>query len=56
MASFIIKRDGRRETFNKQKVMNAVKKAFLAVDGTLTKAGVKKIRRIGDEINKRVIK
>lgn len=36
--------------------MNAVKKAFLAVDGTLTKAGVKKIRRIGDEINKRVIK
>lgn len=56
MASFIIKRDGRRETFNKQKVMNAVKKAFLAVDGTLTKAGVKKIRRIGDEINKRVTK
>lgn len=56
MASFIIKRDGRRETFNKQKVMNAVKKAFLAVDGTLTKAGVKKIRRIGDEINRRVIK
>lgn len=56
MASFIIKRDGRRETFNKQKVMNAVKKAFLAVDGTLTKAGVKKIRRIGDEVTMKVTK
>lgn len=56
MASYIIKRDGRRETFNKQKVMNAVKKAFLAVDGTLTKAGVKKIRRIGNEISNIVTK
>ena len=28
----IIKRDGRVETFNKQKVVNAVKKAFVAVD------------------------
>lgn len=56
MASYIIKRDGRQETFNKQKVMNAVKKAFLAVDGTLTKAGVKKIRRIGSEVDKIVTK
>lgn len=56
MASYIIKRDGRKETFNKQKVMNAVKKAFLAVDGTLTKAGVKKIRRIGNEIAEIVTK
>lgn len=56
MASYIIKRDGRKEVFNKQKVMNAVKKAFLAVDGTLTKAGVKKIRRIGNEIAKIVTK
>lgn len=56
MASYIIKRDGRREVFNKQKVMNAVKKAFLAVDGTLTKAGVKKIRRIGNEVAKIVTK
>ena len=46
----IIKRDGRIEPFNKQKVVNAVKKAFVAVDGTLTKAGVKKARRIGKEI------
>ena len=46
----IIKRDGRVETFNKQKVINAVKKAFVAVDGTLTKAGVKKARRIGKDI------
>ena len=48
----IVKRDGRVETFNKQKVVNAVKKAFVAVDGTLTKAGVKKARRIGGEIEK----
>ena len=47
---YIIKRDGRKEVFNKQKIINAAKKAFLAVDGTLTKAGVKKIRRIGSEI------
>ena len=56
MASYIVKRDGRKEVFNKQKVMNAAKKAFLAVDGTLTKAGVKKIRRIGDEVAKKVTK
>ncbi len=56
MASYIIKRDGRQEKFNKQKVINAVKKAFLAVDGTLTKAGVKKIRRIGNEIERAVVK
>jgi transcriptional regulator NrdR family protein len=52
MASYIIKRDGREEKFNKQKIMNAAKKAFVAVDGTLTKAGVNKIRRIGSEIEK----
>ena len=54
MASYIkiIKRDGREENFNKQKIINAVKKAFIAVDGTLTKAGVKKARRIGLEIEK----
>lgn len=52
MASIIVKRDGRREDFDKQKVINAVKKAFIAVDGTLTKAGVKKARRIGQEVEK----
>lgn len=56
MASYIIKRDGRKEKFNKQKIMNAAKKAFIAVDGTLTKAGVKKIRRIGSEIEKTATK
>ena len=49
---YIIKRDGRKEDFNKQKIINAIKKAFVAVDGTLTKAGVKKARRIGQEIEK----
>ena len=52
----IIKRDGRIEVFNKQKVVNAVKKAFVAVDGTLTKAGVKKARRIGKEIETIILK
>lgn len=52
----ITKRDGRIETFNKQKVINAVKKAFVAVDGTLTKAGVKKARRIGKEIEAIILK
>lgn len=52
----IVKRDGRIEVFNKQKVVNAVKKAFVAVDGTLTKAGVKKARRIGKEIETIVLK
>ena len=52
----IIKRDGRVEPFNTQKVINAVKKAFVAVDGTLTKAGVKKARRIGKEIEYIVLK
>ena len=55
MASYIIKRDGREEKFNKQKIINAAKKAFVAVDGTLTKAGVKKIRRIGNEIEKEAL-
>ena len=53
---YIVKRDGRIETFNKQKVINAVKKAFVAVDGTLTKAGVKKARRIGKEIEAIILK
>ena len=52
----IIKRDGRVETFNKQKVINAVKKAFVAVDGTLTNAGVKKARRIGKDIEDFILK
>lgn len=51
----IIKRDGRVERFNRQKIINAIKKAFLAVDGTLTKAGVNKARRIAKEIEEMVI-
>jgi ribonucleoside-triphosphate reductase len=53
MAS-IKKRDGRVETFNRQKIVNAVKKTFIAVDGTLTKAGVKKARKIAKDIEARV--
>ena len=46
----IIKRDGREEKFNRQKIIDAVKKAFISVDGTLTKAGVNVARRIGRDI------
>lgn len=52
MAIYVIKRDGRKEEFNKQKIFNAVKKAFIAVDKTLTKVGVRKIRRITKELEK----
>lgn len=51
----ITKRDGRVEKFNRQKIVNAIKKAFVAVDGTLTKAGVNKARRIAKEIEEMVM-
>ena len=48
----IIKRDGRTQDFDKQKIIEAIKKAFVAVDGTLTKAGVNVARRIAKSIEK----
>ena len=50
----IIKRDGRTQEFNKQKIIEAIKKAFVAVDGTLTKAGVNIARRIAKSIEKEI--
>ena len=50
----IIKRDGRTQDFDKQKIIEAIKKAFVAVDGTLTKAGVNVARRIAKSIEKEV--
>ena len=54
MTAQIIKRDGRTQTWNKQKVIEAIKKALIAVDGTLTKAGVNMARRIAKNIEKEV--
>ena len=54
MTSYIIKRDGRTEIFNKQKIVEAIKKALIAVDGTLTKAGVNMARRIAKTIEQEI--
>ena len=54
MTSYIIKRDGRTEIFNKQKIVEAIKKALIAVDGTLTKAGVNIARRIAKTIEQEI--
>ena len=54
MTAQIIKRDGRTQAWNKQKVIEAIKKALVAVDGTLTKAGVNMARRIAKNIEKEV--
>ena len=57
MTSYIIKkRDGRTQEFNKQKIIEAIKKALLAVEGTLTKAGVNMARRIAKSIEEEVQK
>lgn len=51
----IKKRDGRDQDFNRQKIVEAIKKAFIAVDGELTKAGVNKARRIAKSIEEEVL-
>ena len=57
MTSYIIrKRDGRTQEFDKQKIIEAIKKALVAVDGTLTKAGVNMARRIAKSIEQEIKK
>ncbi len=51
----IIKRDGRTQDWNKQKIIEAIKKALIAVDGQLTKAGVNMARRIAKNIEREVL-
>lgn len=51
----ILKRDGKIEPFNRQKIINAIKKSFIAVDGTIDKAGVNKARRIAKSIEEEVL-
>lgn len=51
----IIKRDGRKQEFNRQKIVDAIKKALVAVDGELTKAGVNMARRIAKNIEEEIL-
>lgn len=46
----VIKRDGRRQKFDKEKIYNAVCKAFVEVDKELTEQDKKKAREIADYI------
>ena len=46
----VIKRDGRRQKFDKEKIYNAVSKAFVEVDKELTEQDKKKAREIADYI------
>ena len=46
----VIKRDGRRQKFDKEKIYNAVSKAFIEVDKELTEQDKKKALEIADYI------
>lgn len=48
----IIKRDGRRMPFSKDKIVNAVLKAFIAVDGKADTYSCEKANNIADYIEK----
>ena len=48
----VIKRDGRKVDFDRQKIINAVHKAFIAVDGALTPYAEEKAINIADYIEK----
>ena len=50
MDLFIIKRDGIRESFDSEKIKNAVLKAFIAVDGEITPYAEEKAQNIADYI------
>ena len=47
---YIIKRDGRRAEFNPENIRNAVKKAFIQVDGEITPYAEEKAQNIADYI------
>lgn len=46
----VTKRDGRQETFNIDKIINAMRKAFIEVDGAVSYDSAAIISRIADEI------
>lgn len=52
----VIKRDGRTQLFVKQKIVNAIQKAFVAVDKELTDEAIEKAVKISQEIEKSITK
>lgn len=51
MIKVIVKRDGREEPYNQDKVRNAVSKAFIEIDGSITLSDEDIIRKITNEIS-----
>ena len=51
---YIVKRDGRKDTFNRHKIERAVEKAFIEVDGSLDSYAVSKISTIADFIENKI--
>ncbi len=47
---FVVKRDGRIDTFDRDKVANAVKRAFIEVDGELNEKSEAIVNKIADEV------
>ena len=47
---FVLKRDGRQEIFNKQKIEDAIRKAFIAVDNELSTYAISKSKNIAEFI------
>lgn len=47
---YVVKRDGRRVKFDKTKIEDAIKKAFIAVDGEITEYAQEKAANIADYI------
>lgn len=50
MVSTTVKRDGRLESFNKSKISNAIKKAFIEVDGCVDEKAEAIVNKITNEI------
>ena len=51
---YILKRDGRKDDFNRRKIERAIEKAFLEVDGTVDDYAATKIYSIADFIEQKV--
>lgn len=51
----VIKRDGREDEFNKEKIINAVEKAFISVDGETSEYALNKANNIANYIEKIVM-
>lgn len=51
---YILKRDGRKDDFNRRKIERAIEKAFLEVDGTVDDYASTKIHSIADFIEEKV--